>query len=176
MSERNERYLQTEKGKAAKARAQAKYQAKKRGTVAVQEGAIPEENTPAVDYTRNNIESRERAIAEANARVFDNHMENGRRGMALESLWRSLREKVDRMENDLKPIRNDPRTTDEEWAPIAESLTKAANRLRMIARWWSGNETQEERKLRLAHGMFLDEGDADFLKKLLLGSASNEKP
>jgi len=40
----------------------------------------------------------------------------------------------------------------------------AADRARMIARWLSQNETLEERKLRLAHGMFLDDGDADFLR------------
>lgn len=169
MTERDKRYAQTEKGKAAKARAQAKYQAKKRRTAQVQQKAIPEENARAFDYARNDIESRERGIAEANARVFDNHMANGRRGMAIDSICRSLHESVDRLENDLKPIRNDHQTTGEEWAPIAESMTQAANRWRMVARWLSQKETPEERKLRLAHGMFLDEGDADFLKELLLG-------
>jgi hypothetical protein len=176
MSERNKRYLQTEKGKAAKARAQANYQAKKRGAVLVQEAAIPEENAPTFDYARNEIESRERAIDEANARVFDNHMANGRRGMAVESLCRSLREKVERVEDYLKSVRNDPRTTEEEWAPIAEAVTQAANRYRMVGLWLSQKETLEERKLRLAHGMFLDEGDAGFLKELLFGSPSKEKP
>jgi hypothetical protein len=171
-SERSKRYAASEKGKAVIERKREREKAK-RGAGSQRTEAKSEENVPAFGYTRTDIRSRESAIEEANARVFDNHMANERRGMAIESLCRSLRERVDRIENDLKPIRNDQRTTEEEWAPIAEALTRTANRWRMMARWMSKNETLEERKLRLAHGMFLDEGDPDFLKELLLGKPSS---
>ncbi|MFZ0864312.1 MAG: hypothetical protein WCA27_26390 [Candidatus Sulfotelmatobacter sp.] len=171
-SERSQRYAASEKGKAAIARKREREKAK-RGAASKGTEAMPQENAPAVEYTCNDIESRERAIDEADSRVFHNHWVNGRRMMAIESLNRALLARDDRFMAYAKPFLHDTRTTEEELNLLCDAVKGSADRCRMVARWLSRNETLEERKLRLAHGMFLDEGDADFLKELLLGKPTS---
>jgi hypothetical protein len=104
--DKQKRYAESEKRKAARERVQANRKAK-RDAERGEQVAAPNrrgKSLPTPSPDADSITRREKSIEEAFARVFDNHMNNGRIGLAVESLCRSWHEKMDRMENDLKPF------------------------------------------------------------------------
>ena len=160
-----------EKGKAARERAQAKRRERREGQVATTErkkrGIVP---VPDKKF----VKDKYAFLDETNSRLFDHLRETQPIGVSVEFLCRWMQQKLDVLEANTKIIARDPQTTTEEKAQMCEAITRAAERARMMAHWVSGEETLDQRKYRLANGMFLDDSDKDFLKELLLGKSSKD--
>jgi hypothetical protein len=173
--DKHEKYEATDKGKAARARSRAN-QKEKREAARDSEHAVvrvsrKDEHMPEyLDYAA--FDRREKSIAEANRRVWDDHVAHGRSGQALVCWARWKNEELDRIEPILKKMGRDPRTTLEERDRMCKALQGASDRMRAKAIWLRGKETREQRINRIILGVWVDGDDRDFMKDLLLSKLS----
>lgn len=107
-------------------------------------------------------------MGEQNSRALRHLLATRPIGEAIEFLCRWTHQEFDMLDVDAKSIAHDPRYTKSDRTELLAALDGVSNRVTMFRAWLSGEETVEQRKYRLAHGMFLDDSDRDFLKELLL--------
>lgn len=155
-SEAQQKYAQSEKGRAAAERRNEKRRAKREGT---------ENAEPAI----RKVKDKYAWLNESMSRVMDDLRRTGKPVMTQIEHLRLWADKwFDLLMEDMKVVGQI--ANDDEKQQMLKALDAAQDRYRMLRNWVSGEETPEQRKYRLAHGVFLDEDDADFLKELLLGS------
>jgi hypothetical protein len=179
--DKQKRYETTEKGIEARARSRAKQQAKREAARESGEKTVPKSRkAECLPVPKKFVKDKYAFLDETNSRLYK-HLCDKRdagevSGMAcVEFLGRWGNQWRDMWESDLKIVMLDPRTTDEEKQMVDRTLAGVMERDKMMALWLSKKETREQRIYRLAHKMFLDDSDPDFLTELLLGKLSNEE-
>ncbi len=172
-SERSKQYAATAKGKAAIIRKREREKEKRQSSIPLASGAAP---APTVQPVKKYKTLTKQQEADAFNYLWEHrsHME------AIEYMSNRRNEELDKHEHDLKIILNDPRTTAEEKAGLEKALDGAIERYRCLSLWLRSTfpkdsehyraETPKERMVRLSHKLYMDDGDEDFVREMLLKS------